>query len=138
MDADDLVQNTFQRAFTHLENFKPTREGSFAAWIRTILLNQIRDEARRAARRPDRVALTERLPDPALSPFERAAQREALERYEAGLRGLPGDQRGVVTLRLELGMSYPEIARTWGDRSPDAVRMLVRRGLDRLAHFVQR
>jgi RNA polymerase sigma factor (sigma-70 family) len=137
LDADDLVQNTIHRALTHIDDFTPAREGSFLAWMRTILINQIRDEARRVARRLDREPLSERLPDPANSPLEQAAERDALERYEAGLRQLPEDQRGVVMLRLELDMTFPEIARTLGDRSPDAARMLFRRGLDRLARLVQ-
>jgi RNA polymerase sigma factor (sigma-70 family) len=137
IDSDDLVQNTIHRALTHLDDFTPAREGSFLAWMRTILLNQIRDEARRVARRLDREPLSERWPDPAKSPLEEAAEREALERYEAGLRQLPEDQRGVVMLRLELHLTFPEIARTLGDRSPDAARMLFRRGLDRLARLVK-
>jgi DNA-directed RNA polymerase specialized sigma24 family protein len=36
-------------------------------------------------------------------------------------------------MRLELGMSYPEIAAELGEPSPDAARMTVSRAIDRLA-----
>src|SRR5512140_2869820 len=57
LDTDDLVQVTVVRALSHIERFEPRREGAFLAYLRQILLNQVRDEARRVARKPERGAL---------------------------------------------------------------------------------
>src|SRR5438552_2158922 len=73
------------------------------------------------------------VPDPSASVVERAVGRETLERYEAALMELTADQREAAMLRLEFGLSYPEIAEAMGRASPNAARMLVVRALVHLA-----
>jgi RNA polymerase sigma-70 factor (ECF subfamily) len=119
-----------------LEQFEPRREGAFLAYLRAILLNQIRDQARRAGRSPARGELSEDLPHPAPSPLEEAIGRETLERYEAALSRLTPEQREAVVLRAELGFTYPEIAEATGSPSANAARMLVTRGLVRMAEVM--
>ena len=84
VDTDDLVQITLLRALDHVNEFEPRREGAFLAYLRTIVLNSVRDEIRRAARRPGREPLSDELElvagDP--SPLERAIGRDAVEDYE--------------------------------------------------------
>ena len=46
---------------------------------------------------------------------------------------LPRRQRKAVALRINFGFSHARIARYLGSPSPDAARMLVARGLQRLA-----
>ncbi len=131
-DTGDLVQITIQRALAHLHDFKPRREGAFLAYLRRILVNQVRDEVRRVSRRPERVPLNESIPDPGTSPLRWVEEREVMERYEACLQHLSEEQRSAVVLHLEAGMSHPEVALSLGKRSADAARMLVRRGVMRL------
>jgi RNA polymerase sigma-70 factor, ECF subfamily len=136
IDTADVVQMTLIRALDRLEQFEPRREGAFLAYLRAILLNQIRDQARRAGRSPARGELTEDLPHPAPSPLEEAIGRETLERYEAALSLLTPEQREAVVLRAELGFTYPEIAEAMGSPSANAARMLVTRGLVRMAEVM--
>ena len=131
-DTGDLVQITIQRALTHLHDFEPRREGAFLAYLRRILVNQVRDEVRRVSRRPERVPLDDSIPDPGTSPLRWAEEREIVERYEACLQQLSEEQRSAVMLHLEAGMSHPEVAVALGKSSADAARMLVRRGVKRL------
>ena len=49
------------------------------------------------------------------------------------LHELTEDQREATMLRLEFGFSFPEIAEAMGKPSANAARMLVVRGLVRLA-----
>ena len=133
MDTDDLVQVTIQRVLTHLRDFKPRREGAFLAYLRRALVNRVRDEIRRVARRPGRQPLTDALPDPGPSPLQQAAEQEMMDRYEASLGRLSDEQRAAVMLHLEADMSFPEVARALGKSSPDAARMLFRRGADRMS-----
>src|SRR5262245_9691190 len=51
--TDDLVQESLIRALSHLEGFEPRRPGAFLAYLRQILLNQVRDEIRKTDRRPE-------------------------------------------------------------------------------------
>jgi len=49
-DAADLVQEVFVALVQTLPTFEYDRQGRFRAWLRTILLNKLRDRKRRAAR----------------------------------------------------------------------------------------
>lgn len=132
MDTDDLVQVTLIRALDHVEGFEPRHEGAFLAYMRQILLNQIRDEVRRVARRPERATLEDDLPGFGRSPLEDAIGRETLDQYEAALEQLTDEQREAIVLRLELGFTYQQIADAVGNDSPNAVRMMVTRALVRM------
>jgi RNA polymerase sigma-70 factor (ECF subfamily) len=46
--AEDLVQDTFLQALTHLDSFQPGT--NLAAWLVTILRNQFRDQYRKRQR----------------------------------------------------------------------------------------
>ncbi len=133
VDTDDLVQVTMVRALNHLEGFEHRHAGAFLAYLRQILLNQIRDEIRRSTRRPSRGNLDENLQDYAPSPLDQTIGSEALERYELALAGLPRDQQEAVILRIELGFTYAEMAEAMGRSTPNAARLLVTRALVRLA-----
>jgi RNA polymerase sigma-70 factor (ECF subfamily) len=132
-DTDDLIQETIVRALGRLEHFEPKHAGSFPAYLRQILLNGVRDEIRKAKRRPDDNSLDEDLPDPYPTPFEQAVGRDVLERYECGLSKLPEDHQAAVSLRLELGLGYEEIGQLLEGRTANAARLLVVRALLRLA-----
>jgi len=136
VDTDDLVQITLVRALNRLEGFEPRREGAFLAYLRTILVNQIRDQARRAGRNPGREALSEAILDPARTPLEEIIGRETLESYERALAWLTSQQREAVVLRVELEFSYPEIAEALGSPSANAARMLVARAFVRMAEVM--
>lgn len=132
-DTDDLVQVALVRALNHMGSFQYRHEGAFLAYMRQAVLNALREEIRRASRRPAGSPVTESLPDPAASLVEQAIGRQMLERYENALFELTPDQREAVLLRLEFGLSYPEIAEAMGRAHPNAARMLVVRALVRLA-----
>jgi RNA polymerase sigma factor (sigma-70 family) len=136
-ETDDLVQNTLLRALDHLNGFEPRREGAFLAYLRRILLNQVRDEIRRVGRRPVREDLQEDLPGRAPSQLEEAIGLEALEQYETALERLTEKQHEAIVLKIELGYSYDEVAEAMDLASANAARMLVTRGLIRLAEEME-
>lgn len=133
IDTNDIVLITLQRALAHVATFEPRHEGAFLAYLRKVVLNRIRDEARRVARRPEEVELDENHEALVPSPLEDVIGAEALERYEAALRILPEARQKEVVLRLEMGLSYAEIAKAVGSSSPNAVRMSIARALTVLA-----
>lgn len=135
-DTDDLVQVSLMRALDHLEDFEPRHEGAFLAYLRRIVLNAVRDELRRAGRRPTRTDLRDSLPQPGPSLVEKAIGRELVEAYEAALATLPEEQREAVIMRIEFGYTYPEIAEALGRPSANAARMAVSRALLRLGEVL--
>jgi RNA polymerase sigma-70 factor (ECF subfamily) len=137
-DTDDLVQDTLVRSLTSLPRFNPQGDGALQAYLRTAVINRIRDEVRRRARRPVAGPLDETVRHMGLSPLEAAIGRETLDRYDRALEKLEDEERAVVIARIELGCSYAEIADASGRPSPDAARMAVSRALVRLADEMRR
>jgi RNA polymerase sigma-70 factor, ECF subfamily len=132
-DTQDLVQDTVIVAMKHLKTFVPQREGALQAYLRQALMNRIRDELRRANRRPRRSELEEGVVDSAASPLEEAVGSEALDAYEAALAELREEDREAIIARVELDQSYIEVAAVLGKPSADAARVAVYRALLRLA-----
>jgi RNA polymerase sigma-70 factor (ECF subfamily) len=137
-DTHDLVQETVICVFKKLENFEYRGEGALRAYFRQALMNRIRNEIRRARGRPPAELLDSGVADPAPSPQEAAAGEQLREQYEAGLGGLKPDERELVIARVELGLTYGELAEMLGKPTPDAARMAVARALVRLSEEMTR
>ena len=103
-DAEDLVQETFLRAYRSFHRFAP---GSNAkAWLLTILHNLRTDRLRKSGRSPALVELPE--DGPAVPPAqERGTEARDLERL---LQEMPEPFRSAVVLRDVQDLSYEEIA----------------------------
>ena len=76
---------------------------------------------------------TNRRPAHESSPLQLAIRQEQRERYEAALSRLKDSDRELIVARLELGMTYEEMAEALGKPSWNAARMAVVRALIRLA-----
>lgn len=137
VDTGDIVSRSMWKALEHIDRFEPRREGAFLAYLRQILMNEIRTEIRRAKVRPSGGELDTAYAGDAPSPLEALIGRELLERYESGLGGLTPEQREAVVLRIEYGLAYRDIADKMELPSPDAARMLAARALARLATALQ-
>ena len=132
VDTDDVFQSALYRAMTRLDHFENRGDGAFLAYMRQILLNQIRDESRRARRRPAHDELPDDLSTGESSPLEQLIGREKLALYESSLSRLNPSQREAIIMRLELGLRYREIAEAMGLSTGNAARLLIARGLVRL------
>jgi RNA polymerase sigma factor (sigma-70 family) len=132
-DTDDLVQTTLLRALNGVRHFEPRREGAFLAYLRKILLNQLRTAVQRADAAPPLQSLPGTLEGTRPSPLEEAIGAETVEAYEAALDSLTEDQHQAVVLRVEMGLSFQQVAEAMEAPSADAARMLVARGLARLS-----
>jgi RNA polymerase sigma factor (sigma-70 family) len=135
-DTPDLVQETLANVFKKIDGFQYRGEGAFQAYLRQAVLNRIRNEIRNAGWRPERVELSDQLPDDGRSPLDLAMGLEAVERYEAALQRLQEDERELVVGRLEMGQTYVELAAACGKPSPDAARMAVTRAVARLIEMM--
>lgn len=135
-DTSDLVQETLLQTLRGLDGIEVRGPGGFQAYVRQAVLNRIRDQIRWSRRRPGG-EVPEDLHDRAPSPLERAVGAELLDRYERALSTLREGDRELLHLRIELDFDYAEIMTMTGQPSPDAVRVAVRRALDRLAEAMR-
>lgn len=138
MDTEDLVHESVVHLIEHRGSFSPEGEGAVLAYLRTSLLNRIRDELRRVARHGTPATLPGDMPVSGESPLEVAIEGETLERYEAALQTLDEVERQVIVARVELGMSWNEVARAIGRPSADAARMAAARAVKKLAEEMSR
>jgi RNA polymerase sigma factor (sigma-70 family) len=132
-DTDDLVQDTVFQTLRHLNAFEPRREGALHAYLRQAVANRIRDEVRRAHRRPMLGELDGEHEAGDASPLDEVVGREAHERYEAALARLRPEEREAIVARVEMGLSFEDVAAALGKPTADAARKTVTRALVRLA-----
>jgi RNA polymerase sigma-70 factor (ECF subfamily) len=105
-DAEDVVQETFLKAFQARESFDG--RASIKTWLYTIALNVVRDRARR----PRPGALDDR---GLAAPPDRSVERfELAERVRRLVQSLPDGQRAIFCLYRYEGVPYEEIARVLG------------------------
>jgi RNA polymerase sigma-70 factor, ECF subfamily len=135
-DTSDLVQEVLIRFLDKVDEFDPQHPGALMAYLRTALLNRIRDVSRYVARRPDRVDVDKadeaQVATP-LSPYEECVAKETTERYEAALQRLSEDEQAAIILKVELDYSNEEMAQELNKPSADAARMFASRALLKLA-----
>ncbi len=137
-ETDDMVQTALLKAMNKLDTFKPLHEGSFLAYLRKILLNNIRMEIRRFSRQAGRKQILSDVEVEDLQPsmLEQAIGTELLDKYEHALADMPSESREAVILRVEFGFSYPEIAESMNLSSANAARMKVSRSVTKLAELM--
>ena len=132
-DTDDLVQVTLLRALNHLHEFETSGSGSFLAYLRQILLNEVRAELRKRQVRGDKVDIeTVPLADESASVVEHLVGHERLRSFERALAELDREDQALIIMRLELGMSYPEIGFDVGMEA-NSVRMRITRAFRKIA-----
>lgn len=141
-DTADLVQDTVFHTLRRLDSFEPQRDGALLGYLRRSLLNRVRDQFRRASRRPQIDPLADELDDRVAndeqSPLDVAIGRDDRRRYEAALKRLrPMDRRAIVA-SIELGYTYEQLALVLDKPSGPAARLAVRRALLRLGDEMHR
>lgn len=120
-DAEDLVQETYLRAFRALDRFRAGT--NLRAWLFKILTNAFINEYRRRSRQPRSTSLDDteeyyvfnHLIDSGIQPNTVSPEDEVLSRIAdssvvRALEDLPPDFRQVVLLADVEGFAYREIA----------------------------
>jgi len=109
-DAKDLLQEGFIKVFDKIEKYN--FEGSLAAWVKRIMVNNAIDYYRKQKKKfafSDTYIEAENIPDSALedeSPFEVVSSKELMEMVQA----LPPAYRTVFNLFVMEDYSHGEIA----------------------------
>ncbi|MCA9726793.1 MAG: sigma-70 family RNA polymerase sigma factor [Candidatus Eisenbacteria bacterium] len=137
-DTEDFVQDALLKALRRIDSFEHRGEGAFLAYLRQVLLNGIRDEVRRAAVRPDPTTLDDVHSDRSPSMLESMLGREEVEKLERALDRLTEEQKQLLILRVEFGLSYQEVAEAAGKPTSEAARAAVARALVALSKEIRR
>ncbi len=134
LQSEDIFQSVARDALTALPRFEYRGPGSLDRYLKTMVLNKIRDRADTfgARKRSGGVPLTEAHLDSIAAEDEpRYLDDARFGRLERCLRALPDDLREVLVLRKVEGLSSREVAERTG-RSDAAVRKACSRALAKL------
>lgn len=108
-EIDELVQDTFVRAFGSLDGFRG--ESSFRTWLFSIERRLLMDRRRAERRRPPGVEIAEEDAATEFDALDDLVADEAQARVLSAIERLTPTQREVFVLRVTEGLSYREIAK---------------------------
>jgi RNA polymerase sigma-70 factor (ECF subfamily) len=124
-DAEDAVQEIFIELWKSAGRFDPA-SGSEPTFITMIARRRLIDGRRRSARRPAPAPLPEAVPDrQSTSSFD---SLDEVVKARCALAELRDDERTVIRLAVEQGLTHPEIAARTGF-PVGTVKTHIRRGL---------
>lgn len=107
-EIEEIVQDTFVRAFSSLESFRG--DSSLRTWLLSIARNLFRDRLRSAQKKRNVVAIQEDHAVTEYDALDRTVADETERRLLNAVDSLTPTQREVFTLRVGEGLSYKEIA----------------------------
>jgi RNA polymerase sigma-70 factor (ECF subfamily) len=107
-DLQDVVQDTFVRAFASLESFRG--ESTLRTWLFTIARRLLLDLRRSERRRGEQVEVQENDAATEYDSLDSVVADETQKRMHAAVAQLTKTQREVFLLRVTEGLSYKEIA----------------------------
>jgi RNA polymerase sigma-70 factor (ECF subfamily) len=111
-EIDEIVQDTFVRAFNSLDSFRA--DSSLRTWLFTILRRLVLDRKRAERRRRNQVELNEGHVVQAFDALDVLVADETALQVREAIEGLSPLQKEVFVLRVTEGMAYNEIAKVVG------------------------
>jgi RNA polymerase sigma-70 factor, ECF subfamily len=113
LEAEDVLQDTYVRAFEHLWQFAGAAK--FSTWLTKIAVNEALSRLRRRRRfqaldESYEIDLSARGPSRTPGPEEKAVQEQTTRLLEAAVDGLPEPYRCVFVMRAINGMTTAETA----------------------------
>ena len=108
--AEDITQETFLKAFAAVGRFQAG--SNFRAWLFRIAHNNFVNQRR--ALRHNRQPLVPEVAEEPRGPVGETLSREALKLIAEAVSKLPSDFRGALTLRVDEGLSFRDIAAVMG------------------------
>jgi RNA polymerase sigma-70 factor (ECF subfamily) len=140
-DAEDILQETFIKAFSRIRTFDFRISPRFSSWLAAICVNTALDDLRRRGRRmgSQHISLADlrtEIPADGSSPEAGAARRLAVEKIRMTLRILSPAQRAVFDMRFTEHLDIREIAAALGC-SESSVKTQLARALAKLRKTLQ-
>ncbi len=143
-EAEDIVQEAYVRAFTHLQNFRG--DSTLATWLSRIVINEALGRLRKQRRIADRSTSIDSgsaaqiiqfpLNTSNDNPERMMAQRQILQLVERATDNLPDAFRTVFVARVIEGLSTDETAEVLGLR-PETVKTRLHRARNLLRKHLE-
>ena len=144
-DAEDVTQQSFQKAFVHLRDFEG--RSSFSTWLTRVAINEglmlqrkshrLREVSIDDSNANEETASALEIPDSSLNPEANYSQREWGRVLSSAMNELAPGIRKAIQLRFVDELSIRETARIMGLSIP-AVKARVFRGLQTLRETLKR
>jgi RNA polymerase sigma-70 factor (ECF subfamily) len=138
MDTGDVVQEAIVGVLRNLGELDGADQETLKRYLIVAIQNRICDEVRRAQIGEVTNGGTGRQPDTRPSPHEEAVEDEYQQQYRAALLQLSDDERRLLVGRIDLDLSYQELALATQRPSADAARAAARRAALHLARLMGR
>jgi RNA polymerase sigma factor (sigma-70 family) len=132
-DAEDILQDSWMRAFTHIGTFDG--RSAFSTWVTRIAINSALTVIRRRRTQrelslddplaPDNRRVIEML-EPSRNPEERCLEKERLQLVQQAIKRLPSKLRTAIEIRQSQDGSMSELAMLAGVSVPTMKSRLVR------------
>lgn len=127
--AEDLTSQTFLKALKNVDSMDPEL-GSFCAWLYRIARNTVIDHYRMNKQGSVNIEDVWDLAT-SIDLIKETDNRIRLEKIKEYMKGLSGEQRDIVVLRVWEGMTYKEIAQIIGKKE-DNCKMIFSRTVGRM------
>lgn len=137
LDTDTLVHDTLLRSLQELADLDPHRTGAFLSSLRRRIDERVREEVNKIERHRAPTASGRGIERAIPSLVEEVVGASELEAYERALEKLSPLDREAILARLDLDLSYAQIAQLLGEPTPNASRTTVAHALVRLARLMQ-
>lgn len=136
--AEDVVQQTFEKALTHISTFSPRKGATFGSWLFAIakneLVNVVRKEQHTAPVSHDTIehmATTASLLETILQNEVAQEEREVWASILTAIDTLNDEEREVITLKYLSGMSYDDISALM-NKKPNTLAVMLKRALEKI------
>ncbi|MBM9530794.1 RNA polymerase sigma factor [Desulfoprunum benzoelyticum] len=137
LDAADLTQDVFFKAFNRLSSYRPER--SLFSWLYKLAINVANDWSRARTRIQTKIPSSETLHTPHTAhrnPAIRLEDRDQEELLEQAMESIPAETREILLLRYRHEQPIKEVAAIFGI-GESAVKMRIKRGLEQLQKIMQ-
>jgi RNA polymerase sigma-70 factor (ECF subfamily) len=124
-ETEDVVQDTYVRAYTHLGQY--AGKAKFSTWLTRIAVNEAIRRLRKRKQRDDMLRMAVTTPLVAEGPDRHASDKELRQIMKSAIEGLPFAYRSVVMLRDIEDLSTAEAADCLGI-PPATVKTRLHRG----------
>jgi RNA polymerase sigma factor (sigma-70 family) len=137
LNDPDLARDVVQDTFVRLCQQDPAKvRDNLKSWLFTVCRNRALDLLRKEKRsQPLEDIAWKKVAGPGLQPDEKADQQERLSQLNVYLDRLTANQREVITLKFQQGLSYQEIHQITGLATGN-IGFLIHTGLKRLREIL--
>lgn len=138
-ELEDVLADTFSRAFSRVESFRPETGARYVSYLYAIARNQVTDRLRQRGRMPETTLLEEAFGEEdarAERPQDALLLREDVSRIRQALERLSPSDREIISLSYDRELNCREIMAVMGKPSITSVTTHLYKAMKRLRSLV--